>query len=392
MIEEKSFSLDKAIKLVTTNFMMQINEMDVAYPYFQGAPGGGKTASLQALGNGLEFMGKKYETSVISTHFALKPPEETGGIPQFENIQIDGQNILATIWSFPDIMKELYKLSDKYKDKDGLVIWLLDDMHLCGPVHLAMLYELLTERKLREFKVPKNVAICLAGNTSNKAGAKTMFSAIVNRVFLCPVHTEFENWKNNFAIPNKFHIGVRSFLENDMYQQFFHEDEQVDSAWGSPRSWTRFASMIQIMEQMNDGKTLNSDEILYICTGHVGKSAASDFVSFYKIFNRFDLDHILNNIDDYTLPDSSVDRYALAFAGVNYYINNHKDKNIIENFAKMVIKYGEESPELSIMIMKEIINNEKLLNMKTLYTKVALKIEEFNETIFNEILNEIVDL
>ncbi len=392
MIEENSFSLDRVIKLITTNFMMQINGMDVAYPYLQGAPGGGKTASLQALGDGLKFMNKEYATSVISTHFALKPPEETGGIPQFENIQINGEQALGTIWSFPDIMKQLYVLSDKHKDEDGFVIWLLDDMHLCGPVHLAMLYELLTERKLREFKIPKNVAICLAGNTSNKAGAKTMFSAIVNRVFMCPVHTEFVKWKKNFAIPNNVHIGVRSFLENDMYQQFFHEDEQVDCAWGSPRSWTRFASMIQIMEQMNDGKTIDSDEILYICSGHVGKSAASEFVSFYKIFNKFDLKHILDNIEDYTMPNSSVDKYALAFAGVNYYINNYKDKNIIEKFAKMIIRYAEESPELGIMIMKEIINTEKLLNMKTLYTKIALKIELFNETIFNEILNEIVDL
>ncbi len=392
MEDQKTTNLDRAIKLATTNFMMQINNMDVAYPYLQGAPGGGKTASLQGLTKGIEFMGKTYNVDVVSTHFALKPLEETGGIPQFEMVTINNQEKLGTIWSFPDIMKELYILSEKHVDNSGFIIWLLDDMHLCSPAHMAMLYELLTERKLREFEIPKNVAICLAGNTSNKAGAKTMFSAIVNRVFLCPVHTDFNNWKKNFAIPNKVHMGVRSFLENDMYQQFFHEDEQVDNAWGSPRSWTRFASMISVMEQMNDGNPLGSDDILYICSGHVGKTAASEFVSFYKIFNKFDLKSILNNIENFRLPDSSVDRYALAFAGVNYYINNHKDKNIISNFAKLVIKYGQESPELSIMIMKEIINTEKFLGMKTLYTKVALKIEEFNESIFNDILNEIVDL
>ena len=117
-----------------------------------------------------------------------------------------------------------------------------------------------------------------------------------------------------------------------------------------------------------------------------------EFVSFYKIFNKFDLDKILKDVENYRLPDSSVDKYALAFAGVNYYINKNKDKEVVQNFAKLIITYAKESPELSIMIMKEIINNEKILNKKSLYSKIALVIEELDENIFNDILDEIVVL
>lgn len=392
MDDAKTKPLHEVINLVTENLVMQINEIDVAYPYLQGSPGGGKTASLQTLQKGFEFMKEQYECAVISTHFALKPLEETGGIPQFENININGKELLGTVWSFPDIMKQLYKLANEFNGKNQLIVWLLDDMHLCSAAHMAMLYELLTERKLREFKVPNNVAMVLAGNTSNKAGAKTMFSAIVNRVFLCPVHTDFESWKINFAIPNKVHTGVRVFLENDLYSQFFHEDEQVDTAWGSPRSWTRFANFLNIKEQMNDGKTLPSDIILYTCSGHVGKTAASEFTNFYKIYNKFDIKDILENADDYTLPDNSVDRYALAYAMCNFYVNNRDNKIIIKGFAEMVIKYSNTAAELSIMIMKEIINNEKLLGLKSLYNKIAFQIEKKDSEVFNNIIDEIIDI
>ena len=257
---------------------------------------------------------------------------------------------------------------------------------------MAMLYELLTERKLREFKIPDNVAICLAGNTSNKAGAKTMFSAIINRVWLCPVHTDFEIWKTEFAIKNNFHIGIQSFLGNEMYQQFFHEEEQVDVAWGSPRSWTRFSNMLKIMEEMNDNKHIPNNELLYICAGHVGKTAASEFVTFYEIFNRFNVREILLNINSYKLPQTNMDLYALAFAGVNYYINKHKDKNIVKQFSKFVIKFGKNHPELCVMIMKEIIATEKLLNMRSLYLKISRIIEEKEPDMFENILSKIIDM
>lgn len=38
------------------------------------------------------------------THLHLNP-EETGGIPQFNKIMVDGEEQLGTVWSFPDIFE-----------------------------------------------------------------------------------------------------------------------------------------------------------------------------------------------------------------------------------------------------------------------------------------------
>jgi len=116
---------------------------------------------------------------------------------------------------------------------------------------MGLLYELFTERTLRGYQIPKNCAMMMAGNASSKSGAKSMFSAIINRCVMMPVYTDFDGWKTNFALREdvKVHAAVVSFLGNSQYQKFFHEEEQVDVAWGSPRSWTRFANEIKSREE-----------------------------------------------------------------------------------------------------------------------------------------------
>jgi len=379
--DQYSKEINDVMQLVTSNIFMQVNGLDVAYPYIAGSPGGGKTTALSTLCDQLKW-------GLISTHFALKPLEETGGIPQFETIKIGGKDTLATIWSFPDIMKELYIQAEQHK----LVVWLLDDIHLCGSIHMAMLYELLTERKLRDYKLPKNVAIVLAGNHgNNKAGAKTMFSAIINRVSLFPIYTSFTGWKMNFAIKNKIHPAIMSFLGNNKYDQFFHETEQVDTPWGSPRSWTRLSNIISQLERWNK-KELNSDELLYLAHSHVSKEGASEFLQYYKIFMKFNIKDIIQNADQFKLPDSPVNKYALAFALCSYYSGLKDPNEIIKQFSKIIYNYIRDSPDLGIMIIHEIIDIEKCLNRRNLYSALSKELNIIEPGITNHLLKEITSV
>jgi len=396
--EQHTKPLHEICQLVVGNCYQQIMGEDVAAPYVIGAPGGGKTASLQALCE-TNYWG------IVSTHFALKPLEETGGIPQFETFVVGGQEILGTTWSFPDIMKSLFLESERiinlhntmFKEKklarkNPMVIWLLDDMHLCSAVHNAMLYELLTERKLREYKIPKNVAIVLAGNhASSKAGAKVMFSAIVNRSALFPVHTSFDYWKKHFAIPNGIHPAVMSFLENDQYNQFFHETEQVDVPWGSPRSWSRLSNMISTHEKWYS-KSMAEDLTLYVATAHVGKVGASEFANYYHIFSKFDIPAILAASEKFELPDNPVDRYALAYALTSDFAGRKDRKNISEAFSRILFKYIKDHADLGLMVVHEILNIEKILNKRDLYLTVANHLNNFEPGITENLIAEVTDV
>ncbi|MFW6246970.1 MAG: hypothetical protein ACOC22_02210 [bacterium] len=372
--------LHEVVQFAVESAYLQKNNVDVAYPYIAGPPGGGKTASIVNLC-------QQFNWGFLSTHFALKPLEEVGGIPNFEKINLQGKEMLGTVWSYPDIFGKLYEISNDHE----MVVWLLDDMHLCGAVHMAMMYELLTERTLRGYKLPENVAIVLAGNhASNKAGAKTMFSAIINRMTLMPVYTDFDHWKKKFALPNNVHSGVISFLENTQYQQFFHEEETVDTPWCSPRSWTRLSNYMINKENWKK-KPMSTNELLYIASGHVGKTAASEFTQYYNIFSKFDIEQIFEGIDNFELSDNSVENYALAYAATSHMAGLEKNerKRKIPQFSKLVYKFVQEREDLGLMIIHEIINLENVLGYRNFYFDVASQLNSIDAETTRKLITRI---
>jgi hypothetical protein len=361
---------------------------DIQFPYLEGPPGGGKTTGLMNF-----FKNYPYADIVlVSTHLSQKPIEEIGGIPQFDKLTINGEEKLATIWSFPDIMKTLYEKAETHE----IVVWLLDDSHLLTPTHMALLYELLTEKKLRDYKLPDNVAIVLAGNKGNKAGAKTKFSAIVNRIDFMPVYTPLEDWVNDFAILNKVHPAVISFLKHDQYKAYFHEEEKVDEPWGSPRSWTRLANFLSFKEIFNNNKPLESHMVLYLAQGHVSNDAANKFTTYYSVYKQFNCEDILRNVDKVQLPEDLIDRYSMIFAVADYFLGLEKDKRnrLYDNFAKLIIKYkNENSAELAISTIQYVRDVSKYrLNNYQITTKIWDSMNKFDPEITNEFCDALIDI
>jgi len=381
---QNSKALHEVINEVLWNCHLQTQGVDVGIPFICGAPGGGKTASIN-------YLSKEYGFAIVATHLALKPIEETGGIPQFDTIMVNGKPVLGTIWSFPDIMKTLFELSEL--KKDSIVVWLLDDSHLLSPIHMSLLYELFTERSLRGYKIPNNCAMVMAGNTSSKSGAKSMFSAIVNRCVLMPVYTDFNGWKNNFALKeeSRVHPAFLSFLGNQRYQKFFHEEEQVDVAWGSPRSWTRFANEVKSRETYYK-KIISPDTCLYLGSGYVGKEGASEFTTYYRIFSEFDINSILTDYKTYQLPSDPVKLYALAYALTTNYVGRADRDKFLPNIAHLIGLFMKTASELSIMIIKEIRQFEKVSNKKNILNKIIMQLQKIEPDLTRNTLKEIVEI
>ena len=382
-------NINEAVQWAVESCYLQINGVDVQVPYIAGVPGGGKTQSIQALAVN---MGK---TAVVSTHFAITPCEEHGGIPQFTKITVNGKDQIGTVWSFPAIMKKLYELSEETElDSNGetvkkydMIIWLLDDMHLCGSIHMALLYELLTERKLREYDLPKTVALVMAGNHGhNKAGSKTMFSAIINRIFMMPVTTTYEEWREKFAIKNNIHYSIMSFLKNENYQKYFHEDEVVDNPWGSPRAWTRLSNFLSQKEAWTSEKKLSTSDIHYMCQGHVSMEATSDFVLYYDIFTKFDIKKILAESDNFKMPNSLQDQYILCFALCSHVTGLKDTKKVIPDLTNIIFRYINDVPDLGYMMFQELVDYEKTHNKRNIYENVCNQIGKLDPTIMDRFI------
>lgn len=373
--------LSKVIdEFVIPNCWLQIHEEinkrgGMAIPYILSKPGAGKTTIMKTLC-------QKNDFGLFVLHPALIPIEEWGGLPNFKTVVINEVEYPGTEWTISQTIIELTKMAANHK----LVTFLWDDIHLCGQQHLSLMQEAFSERSIRGYKLPDNVAMVLAGNDSNKAGHKSLSSAISNKCSRCYVYTSYDSWKNNFAIKNDIHPAIISFLGNDMYEKFFHEKEIVDEPWASPRSWTRFSNYIQAMESWSK-KELDASIISYYGSSHVGYNAGIEFSKYYSIFMKFDVKNYLNNYKSFELPENETDHYPLAFAILYYYagLEGDQQKKMIPNITGIIKKFFDSSKALSLIMFKELFEIEQ--NKRK---QLTLKIIEVAEKEYNNMVAELI--
>lgn len=381
-------------EFVIPNCMEQIKGKvkDVAIPFIVSKPGAGKTSIIEQLckKNGIGF---------LSLHIALKPMEEMSGLPMFHIISVNGQEVQGTSWTITDLVTKLWEMHEEKtsievdgqileEPKYSMIILLYDDAHLCGAGHMAFFYEPFTERTIRGYALPPTVAQVMAGNDSNKAGARAFFSAIMNRCAKLPTYATFQDWKEGFAIPQNIHPAVMSFLGKDTYSQFFHGEETQDSPWASPRSWSRFSAYVELYESYSK-KRMPMDMLLYYGEAHVGKSASNEFAKYYTIFTKFDLDKILSEGKKFEMPENDIDKYALAFALISHYCGAKeiRTKHCVD-FAHIIHKYIKEAKEIALIILKDVDQYEAVVGDKTIFRNLSSELEKLEKGILHKIISQ----
>jgi len=365
LIEEKEYEypLEACINdFVLANCVLQCTpeimlKGGVSIPLLLSKPGAGKTSICQQKVAPLNW-------GMLTIQPALKPIEEYGGIPKFKTTK----GVLGTVWSIPEVLVELHRLSEIHE----LIIFFWDDIHLCGPEHLALMQECFTERSIRGYKLPSNVAILLAGNPSHKAGFRSLSSAIINRCVRLPVCSKFEDWKKNFAIQNSIHSSIISFLGHTMYTKYFHEEEQVDDPWASPRQWTRLSNFLCSYEEQTD-KLMPTNQMLFYATGHIGKEAASQYMRYYEIFMKFDMKSVFDNSTTFVTPDDELDRYIFVFAALNYITNKYNKKTqdlLNDQIVDIVSVLLNTDESLGLLLLKELM----MVDSKSIKTKIKIPV------------------
>jgi hypothetical protein len=370
------------------NIGLQLAGIDVAIPNLIGAPGGGKTSSIKA-------WGLKFGWQVVSIHYSLIPIEELSGLPQFidvsyQNSKGEEYTVKGTEWSFPEILSKIMRSTDPNKP----VILFLDDFHLCGPAQLELGFEMFTERTIRGYKLPDNVAFILAGNNSSKAGSKAGNSAITNRCMAMPVVTDFDYWRLNYAIPNKVNYKIITFLSNSTYSKYFHMEEQANKPWGSPRSWTRLSAMFNPYEQAMGGN-ISSYDLIYLVSGHVGSEAAADFNAYYKLYLETEMHLVFDGKKAIDVPNDMSGQYIYCLAACGEFFNRigtdpdktKLDKSLRE-FCPIVIALAKKSLAIATKAGKEVVD----AGISGLYLKFKTAISAIDREIAQKITDEIFDI
>jgi hypothetical protein len=182
-----------------------------------------------------------------------------------------------------------------------------------------------------------------------------------------------------------------AFLKDPVNLKYFHGEEQVDTSWPSPRSWTYLSTLLNELGRESE-KNLSTNIIDYLAQNAVGKEAATKLSAFYNIYSKINIEEIFKNaftfrLNDYD-DDSITKKYIIAFAATRYYLShyiskkNKPDDDITRRFYQILNVYAHDAKEYFNMIISSIVNNSNLN-----FIKNTVKIRnEINPDIFTDII------
>jgi hypothetical protein len=169
--------------------------------------------------------------------------------------------------------------TEEFASQYPIVVLFLDEMNSAAPSVQAAAYQLILNRRVGKYVLPKNVALVAAGNReSDKGVTYRMPTPLANRFIHQEMRVDFASYQE-WAVNNNIHkdvVGYLSFAKQDLYD---FDPKSASRAFATPRSWT-FVS--QLLED-EDG---DDDTVMNLIAGTVGEGLAVKFMAHRKIAGR----------------------------------------------------------------------------------------------------------
>ncbi|MCK5854592.1 MAG: MoxR family ATPase [Sulfurovaceae bacterium] len=292
-----------------------------------GSPGIGKSSIIKQIAQdkALEF---------VDLRLSLLDPTDLKGIPFFD------QENNEAVWASPNFLP---------KNPNSKGILFLDEINTAPPSVQASAYQLVLDRKVGDYELPKGWSIVAAGNHESDRGVVyRMPPPLANRFVHLSMEVSFEDWKS-WAYANDIDSSIIAFLHYDSSRLFDFDPSANQKSFPTPRSWEYVNRIL--------ASDIDNSLLLEIISGAVGSQSATAFVSFRKVMHRLpDIGKLLEGQEVEVEHDSQV-LFALI-AGVVSHIKqenikeSHKDK--IDNALKFSLTLPKE---FSVMLVKDMQQN-----------------------------------
>lgn len=282
-------------------------------------------------------LAKAEEVEFIDVRMSLLNPVDLRGIP------------------VADLQKQIARwLIPSFLPKTGKGILFLDELNVAPPAVQAAAYQLILDRKVGEYELPKGWYIMAAGNRmSDRAITHEMPSALRNRFAHIEVEPMFEPWRI-WALENGLDTRVVMFLawraetEQDILFDF---DPKVHvRAFPTPRSWHMVSKLLVAGASPLDDQDLIS--------GTVGAGAATELASFSELMTKLpNADEVVvKGKMDVQFPSESEigQRYAFCGALVGAALRARDDDGLeaAKNLTRYCVK-SIKAEEYGAMILKD---------------------------------------
>jgi len=292
--------------------------------FIWGAPGIGKSSIVKQIA-------EHKELEFLDLRLSLLDPTDLKGIPFFNAKTQEG------VWAKPSFLPS---------DPDSRGILFLDEINTAPPAVQASAYQLILDRKVGEYELPRGWSIIAAGNRENDRGiVYRMPPPLANRFVHFEMEVDFDDWKA-WAYSAKIESAIIGYLTYDKSMLFTFDPTSNEKAFATPRSWEYVDSIVK--------SGIDTDLILDSISGAVGREAAVGYSSFKKVMKQLpDLNIILDGtLTELEEEDPKV-LMALAIGLVNALRENPSDEAI-----EHVLDFSLQLPgEFAIMLVKDMQQN-----------------------------------
>jgi hypothetical protein len=225
--------------------------------FLWGPPGIGKSDVVKQIG---ETAGRE----VVDVRLALWEPTDIKGIPYYNADQ--GKMVWAPPAELPT-------------DPASTAIIFLDELNSAPPAVQAAAYQLILNRRVGTYELPKGVDVVAAGNREGDRGVTYRMPApLANRFVHLEMKVDFDDFQD-WATLNKVHpevVGYVGFAKQDLYD---FDPKSPSKSFATPRSWVFVSELLQ--DDDCDNETLST-----LIAGAVGDGLATKFMAHRKIAGK----------------------------------------------------------------------------------------------------------
>ena len=222
--------------------------------FIWGPPGIGKSDIVHQIG-------KETNREVIDVRLSLWEPTDIKGIPFYNS---DSKTME---WAPPIELPS---------DPASTAILFLDELNSAAPATQAAAYQLILNRRVGTYVLPKGVSIVAAGNReADKGVTYRMPAPLANRFLHLELKTDFADWQE-WAVNNRIHEQVIGYLGHAKQDLYDFDPKSSSRAFATPRSWS-FVSELLADDDLSDS-TLTD-----LIAGAVGEGLAIKFMAHRKV-------------------------------------------------------------------------------------------------------------
>lgn len=306
--------------------------------FLWGPPGIGKSDITKQLA-------EKLKADLIDIRASLLDPVDLRGIPYRDE---NGR----TRWAPPVFLPA----EPETKKSKRTTILFLDELNVAPLLVQGSLYQLLLNRQLGEYTLPSNVRLLAAGNrATDRAVVNRMSSALTSRLVHLTVEVDLNDWVA-WAIDHDIKLEIIAFLrfKPDLLHDF-KPDKDLNT-YSCPRTWEFLSKYMTVCPDVN----------LEVVKGIVGAGAATEFVSFLRVYRNLpDIDALLMNPSKFKVPTDPSVRYAICTALAA--------RATEQNFSRIVNLANMLPDEFSVLLIRDATSRNEDLLSSAAYVKWGSK-------------------